>query len=439
MKSTRKLRWIAPCWLVLVSLGGSAGAQPAPTGDSGAEAVTHGYACIIHADQANTPNTAEGAHRSCIGSMIPSNGAYPDQLPYVDKTAAILIWFEKLGGFIKPSSDTPSLSAQGKTYLAPSDPNAMAFIVRFTLRDFPADQLTYETPVTLTLGNTSWFVRWYTPTRPRSCVSEIPDTFPMLRGRDTSNLLPGNSSAELARVAALRRVPAPCRNLSPTEAGNDELPRASSDEYVHAWLERDGKRLKDGAPEYKNFAMTVFDSNGNTLGQGAPVSEGGQQVRLTRASKLPSGARLTVKVAYNNIETTRALRLSRRYSWYGTQGLWMPLGLFGSNFDATNTGATLAALPIGLAWGERIHLSDTFYIGGSVIGNYVIHPKVDLSGKDTGDFALLSVSAGFLVDINNLVYVGGTYGWTFVSDTKDPGFMFVIGAAPGLLDIAKGK
>jgi hypothetical protein len=152
--------------------------------------------------------------------------------------------------------------------------------------------------------------------------------------------------------------------------------------------------------------------------------------------------------AANGSTTTESLRYVETWVPYGLGAsrtvLWFPVGLFSTDFKSNSSGVTLASMPVGAALGAKFYipgyvLPDQFYVGLSAIGSWLISSAKDSTGAATGNLSFAGITAGALVDFNNWFYLGYAYGWDLTSNHDNPGNMFVVGVAPGLLQLVKSK
>jgi hypothetical protein len=122
-------------------------------------------------------------------------------------------------------------------------------------------------------------------------------------------------------------------------------------------------------------------------------------------------------------------------------GFWLPVGLFGTTFQSNADGITLAALPVGLAWGGRLYAfnDNTNYVGLSVFGSWTISPEKSSTGVANGNYAISDASPGALLDFNGFFYAGSAYTFDFRSGYKSPGFLAIVGLGPKLLTVLKAE
>jgi hypothetical protein len=141
----------------------------------------------------------------------------------------------------------------------------------------------------------------------------------------------------------------------------------------------------------------------------------------------------------------RRFRGVQAYGWdflgLGALGLWVPVGIFATNFQRTPEGIQFSALPIGVALGSQFHVSNNFYFGISGIAMWAITSgtTTDPSGAQQETATLRSLGAGFLVDFSSIMYVTATHQWNFASGQTNPGWMMGLGLGADLLKrIARG-
>lgn len=134
------------------------------------------------------------------------------------------------------------------------------------------------------------------------------------------------------------------------------------------------------------------------------------------------------------------------YGWdftnTGAVGLWIPVGIFATNFQRSADGLQFSALPIGVAVGTKFYMSKDFYLGVSGTGMWAITSgdTVDSSGSKQATATLRSLGAGFLLDISSIMYVTATYQWNFAEGQTNPGWMMGLGFGADILKrIAAGK
>jgi hypothetical protein len=120
---------------------------------------------------------------------------------------------------------------------------------------------------------------------------------------------------------------------------------------------------------------------------------------------------------------------------------WFPVALFSTNFKSNENGVSLAPMPIGLAAGIKINVNKDYYFGFSAIASWLIAPekKADNAEKSSGNYNVSQMSFGGLVDFSNFLYAGYAYGKNFKSGNSDQGHLFVVGVAPGALQLFQGK
>lgn len=124
----------------------------------------------------------------------------------------------------------------------------------------------------------------------------------------------------------------------------------------------------------------------------------------------------------------------------GSFGLWVPVGLFSTNFKETTDGLQFNVLPISGAVGTKLYLG-SWYFGLSLFLGWAwdINP-VDSNPSPTqaeeaqrkdkppsAGFRVGSVALGSLLDVNGLFYVGAAHISNFERDVDDPGFVGVLG------------
>ena len=150
----------------------------------------------------------------------------------------------------------------------------------------------------------------------------------------------------------------------------------------------------------------------------------------------------TVEVRANTTQgvITRYARFSQPVSLASTAaGFWFPVGVFGTNFHANSNGITLAALPIGIAWGVQWNIKSKDYLGLSGFASWSVAPQKSDSGVANGDYSLSGVTPGAIIDFDGYAYAGWGYAADFRtgSDHRDPGHMFVAAFGPKLLQLIK--
>jgi hypothetical protein len=177
------------------------------------------------------------------------------------------------------------------------------------------------------------------------------------------------------------------------------------------------------------------------------VSKSTVVVPLDELRVLDNQALVTVRVDFNSLagKPPRAshigyFRLKNSASLYGLAksgtGFWLPVGLFATDFKNTQDGISLAAFPVGLAWGVRFYLpGKSQYIGTSAAVNWAIYraPSDMTMPGDSQGFSLQSAAVGVLADLSGYAYVGGAYIADFREGQSSPGWVFVVGAGPQLL------
>lgn len=131
----------------------------------------------------------------------------------------------------------------------------------------------------------------------------------------------------------------------------------------------------------------------------------------------------------------------------GTVGLWVPVGLLGTNFHTTADGIELTAVPVGVAIGTKWWAKKDFYLGVSALLTWSIssteqtrpNPTTGMDEKVSVTLAK-SAGAGVMFDIDGWLYLGGLYNKSFRDDVASPGWFAVLGVGPELIQFfANGK
>ncbi len=157
------------------------------------------------------------------------------------------------------------------------------------------------------------------------------------------------------------------------------------------------------------------------------------------------GDLVQIQVGATNVsDTLYNFRFIQTVSPYGVGNshayAWFPIALFSTDFKSNTSGISLAAMPVGLAAGVKLYpFNNQFYIGGSGILNWLISPEKNATGTATGNYNFAGGTIGALIDINNLFYVGYAYGIDLTSAHNNPGNLFVLGVAPGLVQLLQSK
>lgn len=156
----------------------------------------------------------------------------------------------------------------------------------------------------------------------------------------------------------------------------------------------------------------------------------------------PNGTTVTVEVSFaeeaRRAPSTSYFTLINHVVPYGVARtgtyMWIPVGLFATNFEADENGIPLSAFPVGLAGGVRLYPSDSsVYFGISGMVNWAIYSSKSQGEGEDSSFNLRSLAVGGVVDVNNMIYLGGAYILDFRRGHDNPGGVFVVGAGPGLL------
>jgi hypothetical protein len=158
------------------------------------------------------------------------------------------------------------------------------------------------------------------------------------------------------------------------------------------------------------------------------------------------------------------------WSMGGTIPFWIPVGLFGTNFQPINTGAgiPIAALPAGLAFGLKIRLGPNFFLGTSIFCNWSVQPRTGESlsalrypgkgenimpsptrgggsgqlpsGDVVGDsITLRALATGGLLDVGGYFVIGGAAAVEFTHGRPAVAPIFVIGAGYRFLQLLNGE
>ncbi len=209
------------------------------------------------------------------------------------------------------------------------------------------------------------------------------------------------------------------RKLDPAE-DDLEVTVRTGDKEIHRKLEQ----------------RDIVDSDGVVFG-----------VALSTLSGAPNWSEISVEVSSSKLlgstPQTSYFTLVNHWSPYGLAKsgtyFWMPVGLFATSFQATDSGIPFAAFPVSFALGTRYYwgTQSTRYLGLSLMANYAVVPVKDAAGTTT-EVYFGGLGGGLLFDYSNLFYIGGAYTADFRSGRKDPGMSFVFGAGPGALQWLQG-
>jgi hypothetical protein len=126
---------------------------------------------------------------------------------------------------------------------------------------------------------------------------------------------------------------------------------------------------------------------------------------------------------------------------YGAGGFWIPMLAFSTNGKSTANGIPFASLPIGLAWGGKLFVKRSHYIGASLMGNWLIYnqPSNSLPDVNTSSFTVKALTYGIMFDFDNYGGVGVVYGRNFQKGVPNPRYMATINFGPALIQLLKGK
>jgi hypothetical protein len=153
-------------------------------------------------------------------------------------------------------------------------------------------------------------------------------------------------------------------------------------------------------------------------------------------------AKLTVTGATQPNFGYSLLRVGTFLSYAGSAaGFWIPVGLFGTTFQSNADGITLAALPVGIAWGGQLYPfhNNTDYIGLSGFASWTISPQKSSSSANNGNYTIADLSPGALFDLDGYAYAGAAYTIDFRTGYSSPGFLAVLGLGPKLLTFLKAE
>jgi len=134
-------------------------------------------------------------------------------------------------------------------------------------------------------------------------------------------------------------------------------------------------------------------------------------------------------------------RWSAYQSALDVDGLWLPTGIFATNFDKTAEGLQFSAFPISLALGYRYFDKDgSSYNGFSLALSWSIIGNSGATGADNNAASSLKGAAlGLLWDIDSTVYFLVGYDKSFATGVQSPGLTFGIGLGPKLISKFTGK
>jgi hypothetical protein len=139
--------------------------------------------------------------------------------------------------------------------------------------------------------------------------------------------------------------------------------------------------------------------------------------------------------------------LLKKGSWSAYQsplnvdGLWLPVGIFATNFDKTAAGLQFSAYPISIAGGMRYFVEDgTFYHGFSLALSWsIIANSGETGASNSASSSLKGLALGLLYDYDSNFYVMVGYDKSFASGVQSPGFTLGIGLGPKLVSKFAGK
>lgn len=135
---------------------------------------------------------------------------------------------------------------------------------------------------------------------------------------------------------------------------------------------------------------------------------------------------------------SKSLEFYQSFGGSDLKGFWIPLLQFSSNLQSTAEGIPFASLPIGLGWGVKKIGRRGGYIGVTLMGNWLFYNQPDnIPNADVNSFTVSALTYGGMIDINNVITIGGVYGNDLRKDQADPGFMFVLGFGPRLMIFLK--
>lgn len=249
-------------------------------------------------------------------------------------------------------------------------------------------------------------------------------------------------------VALAKATKEDCANggaLIESQTRSEIQPRIRNKNYVVVYVGDGSKSL--GATGITEVSYSVHKEGAT----GAPIkcedndTEWADKLfRLCKldTSKFPSASHGDVvefNVTSGSGTARRFGRFSRPFSLASSvAGFWIPVGMFGSNFRTNEDGITLAALPIGLAFGGQYNFQNGHHLGISVFASWAIAPQKTATATN-GNYTVASISPGAFLDIDGFAYLGYGYAADFRDGHKDPGHMMVLGVGPKLLEFLKGS
>jgi hypothetical protein len=201
--------------------------------------------------------------------------------------------------------------------------------------------------------------------------------------------------------------------------------------YQHTELSVGGDNLTIPSPGDAQLNSTAADD--------------GVGISLARLAPYANGSLVTVRVVFGGstsstqIENVRYLRLENRWSWYGIGrtniGVWIPVGLFATDFTARDGGLVFASFPVGVAVGGRAYpFGDNFYFGISAMFNWSIVSSAS-TATTPASTTVQSFAFGGLLDFGSYVYIGSAAIVDFPENTARFTGTFVLGLGPGLLTL----
>jgi len=179
--------------------------------------------------------------------------------------------------------------------------------------------------------------------------------------------------------------------------------------------------------ENSNYNYILIDLN-NELDGGNIFSVGNEQ-----PIQISVDCGKKANLATSNMKMDQNLQ---GYGWdLGAAGFWIPVGLFGTDFNSTASGIGFAPMPINIALGTKWYLMDKDYLGFSTCFNWTVNSGQDSNQTNTNqNVNLLTGTAGLLLDFDNYIYLGAGKEFNFEKgSTSNNKVVFFLGFATNAL------
>lgn len=231
-----------------------------------------------------------------------------------------------------------------------------------------------------------------------------------------------------------------------TRRGGRQSPSISNDEQIVITFKdrNDGRPIKSDRVGFDSLHLSVASTNERIeeIRRREIDPTDSILVGLRRLDEFSNGTVLRLDIwTKSEPQTSVYLRVRREWQSYGIAGIWLPVGMFSTNFKSGRTaeGLAFAPSPIGLSWGKKRYTgpNENSYFGFSVIASWQFLPASDDDEDTAGSYNLRGLTTGVLFDLYDYGYVGLAYATDLGKGSEDPGAVLLLGVGPTLERVLK--